>query len=143
MNDDIFPRVAGRHVLSVSLDTSDLGIFQQAGGAAAVTANPFVAMPHDASVEEVFVSFEGVQNQTGVLTLRLMQTLADGKTQQLSRQVSLSGFPLDVVSMGTQTRTPKFGAPVYLEIVATPGTSTPWWYDVTRVNVTLHLLSTR
>lgn len=105
----------------------------------------FITIAHDASINQAwFMVSGGAVAEKAVMTVQLVQELADGVTDELTAQSSLDRLPTAPILMELQRQVLVVGRPIYLRIRLTAGTATPSWFaTVNAVNGALHLLGTK
>ena len=114
-------------------------------GAAAVTADTFLFMPHDTGLDAVYVVLSTAADGTGTFTVQLVQSVEDGAVTELTNALAMDGSETDPVQLDVQQDVIEYSRPVYLRISASaPSTGSATWFTTTglRLYGTLHLYTT-
>lgn len=119
---------------------SDLAL--PAVGAAAVTADQFLFIPHDTGLDRVFVVLSSAEDGTGTFTVQLVQSVEGGAVKELTAALAMDGSETDPVQLDVQQDVIEYGRPVYLRFSASaPTTGSATWFTTSglRLYGTLHL----
>lgn len=137
------PRRVGVQSQSFSVLLSDLSL--PAVGAAAVTADTFLFMPHDTGLDAVFLVLSAAEDGTGTFTVQLVQSREGGAVVELTSALAMDGTETDPVQLEVQQDVIEYALPVYLRISASaPSTGAATWFTTSglRLYGTLHLYTT-
>lgn len=134
------PKRAPVQSQAFSVLLSDLSL--PAVGAAAVTTDQFLFIPHDTGLDAVFVVLSSAVDGSGTFTVRLVQSLEGGAVKELTALLAMDGSETDPVQLDVQQDVIDYARPVYLRISASaPTTGSATWFTTSglRLYGTLHL----
>lgn len=102
-----------------------------AAGAAAVTADTFLAIPGDQVIDRIFIQIIGTISNFGIGTMvvSVVQDLPDGLVEEITAPQAMDGSDDDVLELPLQRERIELGRPLYLRITASTSTGggTPWY----------------
>lgn len=128
-------------ILPFAIAFADLGL--PAEGAAEVTADTFLFLPSDISIDRVFLFLEGATGTVGQgsASVGLVQGIGDGAVQSVIAPIGFNGSETEPVEALPAQEHLALGRPVYCRVIASCPSSggTPWYQAADlRLNGTIH-----